>query len=121
MWIFMNDAMLSIVELTGQQDELLVRARMPGDLERAFPDAEVSESLDRDYRFRAVISRKTVAAAIADRICAIDYPNFKSSIGNHGDHSHERHHAYFRVWHIMNDVQHSLLNWVKPAKRAGAR
>ena len=41
MWLCLNDAFLSIVALPGHPDELLVRARIAGDIERLFPAAQV--------------------------------------------------------------------------------
>ena len=101
MWIFMNDAMLSIVEHRDDPAKLMVRARIAGDIERAFPEAEVSETPRADYRFRATLDRREVAAALAAAAMGIDYDNFKNSVDDSG-----RHHAYMGVWSVMNEEQH---------------
>ena len=43
MWIQFNNAFLSIVENRNNKLELLVRARVKGDIEKIFPDADVFE------------------------------------------------------------------------------
>lgn len=80
MWIYLNDAMLSIVQNTGRQDQFLVRARFPGDIERCFPDAVTYETNDADYRFRAFIGKMTVAELVMNRLVEIGYDNFKSTV-----------------------------------------
>lgn len=103
-WIFFNDAFLSIVKAspTRDGDDLLVRARVRGDIERVFPTARVLETPERDYRFRFFTSREQVADAIRDRILSTDYLNFKSSVPLD---ENDRHDAYFRVWCDMNRLQ----------------
>jgi len=96
MWIFLNDAFLSIVDKDGDGTTLLVRARREGDLERAFPGADVHETRDHDYRYRAQVNRETVAQAIADLVRHVDYSNFKSTVRDPA-----RHAAYMGVWEVM--------------------
>ena len=55
MWLCLNNAFLSIVDKDCAPDELLVRARRDGDIERVFPKAEVEVTLGNDYRCRARI------------------------------------------------------------------
>lgn len=100
MWILMNDAMLSIVRHRTRPDDLLVRARLAGDIERVFPQVEVVEGAGSDYRFRATVPRPEVAEAISRRLLDIDYGNFKNSV-----REPKRHEAYFDVWHAMHDLQ----------------
>lgn len=101
MWIFLNDAFLSIVH-AGDDATLLVRARRPGDLERVFPGAAVAETCHRDYRFRASIPREAVAEALAAAVRAVRYPNFKGGVRERG-----RHDAYLGVWRVMHRYQES--------------
>jgi len=100
MWIFLNDAFLSIVDKDGDGTTLLVRARRPGDLERVFPNASVQETPYNDYRFRARVPRSEVAQAMAQAVECLDYPNFKGSVVDH-----QRHDAYLRVWSVMHHYQ----------------
>ncbi len=102
MWIFFNHAFLSIVEPSPGSPELLVRARIPGDLERVFPGAVVQETPHRDYRFRATLPRATVAQALADAADGLHYSNFKGSVTEA-----DRHDAYLQVWAAMARWQHS--------------
>ncbi len=96
MWIILNDSFLSIVAETKQAGMLLVRARKAGDIENVFPDAETWEDTSADYHFRANLPRERVAAALAGRVTAIDYRNFKDSVPDA-----ERHDAYFQVWDAL--------------------
>jgi hypothetical protein len=96
MWLFLNDAFLSIVSYADNPDALLVRARHWGDIEQMFPKAKVSVTPNADYLFRATVPRRIVAAAIGQRIPDIDYSNFKGSVV-----SDDRHHAYLAVWQEM--------------------
>ena len=100
MWIFLNNAFLSIVEEPGKLDTLLVRARKRGDLERTFPGTPVEETPSRDYRFRARIDRERVAAALADAVRSIRYSNFKDSVPEYLRRS-----AYHSVWDVMLEYQ----------------
>lgn len=100
MWIFLNNAFLSIVDTDGDGTTLLVRARRRGDIERIFPSVEVRETPGRDYRFRAQIGREQVAETMAEAARCIRYPNFKNSVAEH-----LRHEAYARVWSVMHHYQ----------------
>lgn len=107
MWIFLNNAFLSIVAPkpgrgVNPRTHLVVRARLKGDIQRAFPrlKAPVTESKKTDYRFRAVVTRNMVAAVLAEHAKAIAYDNFKDSVKNK-----RRHDAYLRVWSIMFQEQ----------------
>lgn len=104
MWLCLSNSFLSIVEPTGQDlntgDYLLVRARRKGDIETVFPKAKVEKRPERDYLFRALIPRQEVAAAVADQVRGIDYPNFKASVKNNRLHD-----AFARIWSVMAGLQ----------------
>lgn len=100
MWIFLNDAFLSIVDKGGDGSTLLVRARRQGELEQIFPGSQVQETPGNDYRFRARIPRDQVASAMASAIESIGYPNFKGSV-----HDQLRHETYLGVWEVMHRYQ----------------
>lgn len=108
MWICLNDAFLSIVSKDCPPDCLLVRARRKGDIERTFPGHKVVESLQTDYRYRAVVPRRVVAQVMAERVEDIDYDNFKNSVADD-----DLHDAYARVWGVMYGLQSSA-----PRRRA---
>jgi hypothetical protein len=105
MWVFLKDSFLSIVADSGHKDRLLVRARIKGDLERAFPSAQVFSLKRSDYRYRAFIDRAEVARTIAAQVEAITYPNFKDEVQRVSGGA--RHHAYFDVWAVMRDYQNA--------------
>jgi hypothetical protein len=103
MWIYLSDAYLSIVAVNGAphpSDQLLVRARHKGDIERVWPNAHVEITPKADYRYRSFISRPDVAAAIARAVADIGYPNFKNSVKDPA-----RHEAYLGCWSAMNSWQ----------------
>jgi hypothetical protein len=99
MWIMLSDAFLSIVAAE-YPDELLVRARAKGDIERVFPRAKVVYTPRGDYHYRANVNRQVVIDEITVEIINIDYPNFKNSVAQK-----DRHLAYLRVWSVMMGFQ----------------
>jgi len=102
MWIMLNDAFFSIVDKDCARDELMVRARRPGDLERVFPSAKgkVTEFTASDYHYRCAISRDEVKSVLAGEVDRVSYSNFKNSVEDH-----DLHNAYNRVWHAMAALQ----------------
>lgn len=108
MWIFLKESFLSIVDPKGayeggtgpQSSKLLVRARIVGDIEAVFPSARVTETPERDYRFRALIDRHEVAYALHSEVLELDCANFKGSVREKG-----RHDAYAGVWAVMHREQ----------------
>jgi hypothetical protein len=105
MWIVLNNAFLSIVQDPDKPDtdDLLVRGRIRGDIQRVFPDADVIELVNRDYAYRAWIPRKEVANAIRESILGIDYGNFKGSVTEYSRHS-----VYSRIWGVLHGFQWEL-------------
>ena len=108
MWIFRNDAMLSVVVPSGidlpkhlkNADVLSVRARRKGDIERVFPTARVIRLRGRDYDFRAYVDRYEVAEVMRQAVLDIGYQNFKDSVRDDA-----RHDAYMDVWSAMFKFQ----------------
>jgi hypothetical protein len=100
MWIMFSDCFLSIVSKDCQWDELLVRARRKGDIQKVFPDAKVRKDTKADYLYRAVIPRMDIALAMAERVDAVNYPNFKDSVTDDALHR-----AYMQVWFAMVELQ----------------
>ncbi|MCP9850776.1 hypothetical protein [Cyanobium sp. Morenito 9A2] len=102
MWIFLNDAFLSVVadREDPKGERLLVRARRQGDIERVFPEASVFSVDGADYAFRAWVPRQRVAEAMAARVGEIDYPNFKNAI-----HDTAYHDAALSAWSAMHAYQ----------------
>ena len=110
MWIFLNNAFLSIVDKGGDGSTLLVRGRNQGDIERVFPGAEVSRTPNHDYLFRARIARDVAAEALANAVRGVTYGNFKGSVKES-----DRHDAYMKVWTAM----HAFQNRKRPGRIEG--
>lgn len=100
MWICLNDAFFSIVHKDCGPDELLVRARRPGDIEKAFPRAKVVTRAGTDYQFRAVVPRTDVAEALMVEVMTIDYDNFKGATKDRRLHD-----AYAGFWNLHARLQ----------------
>ena len=116
MWIAMTDSFLSVVKKKEcGPDELLVRARRAGDIEKVFPDAKVIRDTNSDYLYRAVLPRDVVKQALAAMIDHIDYPNFKDSVEDGALHA-----AYVGVWCAMAGLQHPPPNIERAAKARSA-
>lgn len=102
----MNDAFFSVVKDRNNEDGVVVRARVEGDLENVFgSDKKVIVTDDSDYRFRLFLDQEYVKNVIANRIENINYPNFKNSI-NKTDYERKRY--YTDVWGVMYDWQDKL-------------
>ena len=101
MWIMLNDAFFSIVRKDCKPDELLVRARRPGDIEKVFGRRWKVAKVDvADYLFRATLPVDTVVAVMEAEVRRIAYGNFKDSVA-----SDDLHNAYMDVWTAMSKVQ----------------
>lgn len=116
MWVFLNNSFLSIIDPKAayggggaKSDQLLVRARFKGDIERVFKRAKVVETPKRDYRCRALVSRETVAQAMLRAVNNIDYLNFKGSTKEGW-----RHDAYQGCWGVMEAEQYRQHNKRRP-------
>lgn len=100
MWIMLYDCFFSIVSKDCAPDELMVRARRNGDIEKVWPDAKVTKYTKSDYLFRAAIKKELVVACLTIEIEDIDYGNFKDQVKDN-----RLHNAYLRVWHEMAALQ----------------
>ena len=100
MWIQFNNAFLSVVINRDNKSELLVRARVKGDIEAIFPDADVFEDNNADYKYRSFISKAKVAAKMMFKMTEINYDTFKNSVNEI-----ERKNAYSNVWVELRKLQ----------------
>lgn len=101
MWIFAQKGFLSIVKHREKPGYLLIRARMKGDIEAYFPDAEVEIDAGSDYKYRTILHEYKVADALFDTVMEIDYDNFKDNIAD----KQRRGFTYARVWALMKGLQ----------------
>jgi hypothetical protein len=99
-WICGNDFFLSVVSKDCARDELMIRARRKGDIEKIFPGAKVSRYTKSDYLYRAPVKREAVKAALCGEVDRITYDNFKSSVADKALHD-----SYLRVWTEMAKLQ----------------
>lgn len=100
MWVFTSRGFFSIVADRNEPRNLLVRARVKGDIESYWPEADVTKTPDADYLFRASIPRKKVATVIAEELETIAYDAFKPSVEDK-----RRGEYYLAVWNIMFGLQ----------------
>ena len=100
MWLSLNKCFLSIVHKDCKPDELLVRARRKGDIEKVFPAVIAKTTRGTDYAYRAVVKREVVAQALQDQVMNLNYSNFKDSVRDDALHR-----AYSSVWSIMGKLQ----------------
>jgi hypothetical protein len=100
LWIQFNNAFLSIVENRENTTESLVRARVKGDIEKVFPEADVFEDNNADYKYRAFISKAIVAEKIMLKVTEINYDNFKNSVKEI-----ERKKVYSNIWAELRKFQ----------------
>lgn len=96
MWIFLPESFLSVVQKPGDTDTLTVRARIKGDIESVFPQANVEVNQGTDYKYRARVPREAVAQALHDQVMDLNWGNFKGAVK-----VKRRHDAYMNVWTAM--------------------
>jgi hypothetical protein len=102
MWICLTDGFFSIVRDTTTPDGLLVRARNPEHLRRAFPSHDMERTPSADYGWRVRTSRDEVSDLLTDRIATLDYPNFKASVTE--DRLHDLYGAFWRLhWRYQQE------------------
>ena len=102
MWVFFNNSFLSIVENRNNKEELLVRSRVKGDIDKIFPDSNIFEMENSDYKYRSYIKKIEVSEKIREIVTNINYDNFKNSISKSED---QRHSSYLNVWNEMRKLQ----------------
>ena len=102
MWVFLNNSFLSIVENRNNKEELLVRSRVRGDIDKIFPNSNIFEMENSDYKYRSYIKKIEVSEKIREIVTNINYDNFKNSISKSED---QRHSSYLNVWNEMRKLQ----------------
>lgn len=114
MWIFSNDAFLSIVAHKTEPGRFCVRARFKGDLEKVFNNKEVQiiETPEADYRFRTEIDQPMLLDLVCEEALRVDYDNFKSSVREDW-----RHDVYLDVWSRLWREQEKRTPRAKKKKR----
>ncbi|MEO8092936.1 MAG: hypothetical protein ABI726_09550 [bacterium] len=106
MWVFTTQGFYSVVAHRDDPERVIVRARAREDLEalrEQIPSLRIFEDTDADYRWRAIVAHEKWVAAVAILAAGIDYPNFKSAVGERQGHERER--IYSQVWGEMLSLQ----------------
>ena len=107
MWLFTSKSFLSVVADKDQPDgpKLLVRSRVQGDIEEIFPNADVNETPQGDYRFRAWIAREEDAQAVSRYGDELSYPNCNNSVTDK-----QRLNQLMEVWQTMYNHQEDRIH-----------
>ena len=92
----LSDCFLSLVSKECARDELLVRARRKGDIQKVFPGVRVTRHPTADYMFRAPVKKDAIVKALAGEVARGTDGNFKDSVTDAALHN-----AYLRVWAAM--------------------
>ncbi len=100
MLIFTRNSFLSIVDHAQDDRFVVVRGRIPGDIEAIFPEAEVFERPGADFKYQATIARDRASLRIGHLVKEIHYESFESTIEDP-----ERRQAYIQVWSAMYEEQ----------------
>lgn len=110
MWLITDRGFYSVVDKGDREGYLCVRARVRTDLENLFEleslagyADDVIETDNSDYRFRVYFRREDWVTASAELARQIDYPNFKSAVGER--QGRDRAHTYMKVWDDLNKLQ----------------
>jgi hypothetical protein len=109
MWVFTNNAFVSIVAHRDKPGTLLVRGRFKGDVDRFLRRKCEIETPDADYRFRAESTFSDVARLIEIATCDINYPNFKDSMREPW-----RKRIAMSLWGILANAQRAISIGKKP-------
>lgn len=120
MWVFLNDAFLSIVASDQEPSKFAVRARQKQDLLNAFPGCKpIKGTKDQDYAWRIFIDRQAVRDLVDSRLADLDYTNFKGSIPDTVE-GEERHEFYLAVWQKALNFQNGVFRsrFIPKADRA---
>jgi hypothetical protein len=76
MYVFTQNAFLTILAHEHDERLLEVRARYEGDIERTFPEAEVAVTAGADYPYWTAVARDRVAERVALQVQHIGYRKF---------------------------------------------
>ncbi len=103
MWVFLKNSFLSVTRNPEDERLLQVRGRLPGDIERVFPEADVVERPGREYRFGTSLKPSRVVEAVGLALEHIDYDRLGEAI-----EPGLRRELYEQVQHIMHEAQDKI-------------
>jgi hypothetical protein len=117
MWVFSKIGFYSAVQKrTCKPDEVEVRSRCRGDLERLNRAVKgkykITSNGGTDYPFRLRMPKEKWALFVCDQALKIDYCNFKDTIGistfETMEQKNRRHNAYMGVWRAMLALEETM-------------
>jgi hypothetical protein len=117
MWLFTTVGFFSVVRKPvapgAPAGMLVVRARVPGDLEalreKYMPELQGTfYTPDGDYKYRAAITHTDFAAGLAKIALDIDYDNFKTEVSIR--QGYDRAHVYMGVWKAAFELERMRSN-----------
>ena len=80
MWLFTQNSFISVVQHRQQPHDVLVRARVKSHLARLFPQKQIQEDAEADYRYRLIVPKIEFAKVVSEYIMqSLDYDNFKAA------------------------------------------
>lgn len=115
MWLFTQEGFFSVVHKDCPEDQVCVRARVRGDLEKLSKvfvndiaelisgEEYIGAVIDTprgDYPCRLYVSRNVLAKYLEIAVMSMDYDNFKNTIPYEGVDG-IRHDTYMDVWRVM--------------------
>lgn len=114
MWIFTKQGFFSIVQDKNDENYLIVRARVKGDIETLMNNNAallngypIEEDAGSDYRYRVRMERDVAEDFLLSAVQEIDYTNYKAAVHTVDD---RRSIYYGMIWSIMADMQEHILN-----------
>ncbi len=111
MWLFSKHGFYSVVADRHQNGRFLVWSRVRSDLDNLAKfigsTAAISETRSADYSYRVMVERTNELTAVMMALARnIDYPNFKSRIGQLPG-QRERLGIYHDIWAVAAKLQSS--------------
>ena len=114
MWIFTKKGFFSIVQDKDDENYLIVRARVKGDLEALMGNNAallngypIEEDAGSDYRYRVRMERDVAEYFLLFAMKDIDYTNYKAAVYSVDPRRSE---YYGMVWAMMADMQDAFLS-----------
>ena len=104
MWLFTEKGFYSAVQHDEDEEIIVVRSRLRGDMENILPllgNPTILVNAGTDYAFRVYVPRTVWSKAVETMTNEIDYTNFKNAV--HDGTSRDA--AYMRVWSAMASLQ----------------
>ena len=105
MWVFTKHGFFSAVQNYNNSEQIHVRARFRGDLERLCKSYGIKEAVVKkpgtDYPYRMDFERTDCVRIMACEAEAIDYDSFKDAVHD----GTVRDSAYLKVWSTLRHAQ----------------